>query len=281
MAAFTLHADSCSTTCNLARFCAVSSTTATSLKKATYFSLMRVCAVSPERPPVFSKMSVLLMLHSRLLTLRRLFHCWQCGIGNQILSINGYTGSPGDGALKQRISKGHSHMPMIEKANCSRPLITIFAVAALIAQTSAAQEWRTVQPGQSGWAIAAAGGAGAGRSFQFAYGRQLGGMIVSGTVTMEQSGLLTTAVQAEETHQLRLHAGYDFGPATGFVTLGGVQAETSSGSRQGPLFGLGMRVPLTRTLQVTGELLHHEAGPRDGSASPHGETLSVSAAFRF
>ncbi|WP_156927463.1 hypothetical protein [Leisingera methylohalidivorans] len=154
-------------------------------------------------------------------------------------------------------------------------------MAALIAQTSAAEEWRTAQPGYSGEASAAAGTAGTARSFQFAFGRQLGGMFLSGTVMMEQSGLLTTAVQAEETHQLRLHAGYDFGPATGFVTLGGVQAETSSGSRQGPLFGLGMRFPLNRALQVTGELLHHEAGPRDGSASPRGETLSVRAAFRF
>lgn len=199
-----------------------------------------------------------------------------------MLSINGYTGYPGDGALKQRISKRHSHMPMVKKARHRCSLAAVFAAAALIAQTSAAEEWRTMLPGPVGEASTeSGGGGGAARSFQFAYGRQLGGMILSGSVTMEQSGLLTQAVQAEETRQLRLHAGYDFGPATGFVTLGGVQAETSSGSRQGPLISLGMRVSLNHALQVTGEFLHHEAGPRDGSASPRGETLSVTAAFRF
>ncbi|QAX29622.1 hypothetical protein ETW24_09730 [Leisingera sp. NJS204] len=174
-------------------------------------------------------------------------------------------------------------MPMVKKARHRCSLAAVFAAAALISQTSAAEEWRPLPSGFTGQPAAATGSrlTSEARSFQFAYGRHLGGMILAGTVTMEQSGLLTQAVQAEETRQLRLHAGYDFGPATGFVTLGRVQAETSSGSRQGPLFGLGMRVSLNRALQVTGELLHHEAGPRDGTASPRGETLSVSAAFRF
>ncbi|MEX0305101.1 MAG: hypothetical protein AB3N24_22010 [Leisingera sp.] len=93
--------------------------------------------------------------------------------------------------------------------------------------------------------------------------------------------MLTQSAQADEARHLRLLAGYDFGPATGYVTLGRLQARSSGDRREGALLGLGMRVSLNRVLQVTGELLHHEAGPKTGGAGPRGETLSVSAAFRF
>ncbi|MBY6138319.1 hypothetical protein KUV26_02615 [Leisingera daeponensis] len=119
------------------------------------------------------------------------------------------------------------------------------------------------------------------QAFEFGYGLDSDGVIIGGRLATGQNGPLTRADLAEETHQLRLHAGYDFGPATGFVTVGGLQAEASSGRRHGSLFGFGMRVSLNRALQLTGEILHHEAGAKDGSVSLRGQTLAVSAAFRF
>ncbi|KIC11393.1 hypothetical protein RA19_08645 [Leisingera sp. ANG-M1] len=119
------------------------------------------------------------------------------------------------------------------------------------------------------------------RTFQLAYGQEIGSLILGGSVAREHSGVLARAVQADEARHLRLLAGYDFGPATGFVSVGRLQARSSGRKTEGPLLGLGMRVSLNRALQLTGELLHHEAGTTGSGAREGGETLSVTAAFRF
>ncbi|WP_254604208.1 hypothetical protein [Leisingera sp. ANG59] len=156
----------------------------------------------------------------------------------------------------------------------------VFAIAALHGQSGLAEDrGRSASDGSGPFTYSIPGGEG--RSFAFGYGQDSEGLILGGSVATGQTGPLARALQAEETHQLRLHAGYDFGPATGFVTVGGLRAENSGRSRHGTLFGFGMRVSLNRALQLTGELLHHEAGPRDGSGSPRGETLALGAAFRF
>ncbi|MFW8636401.1 hypothetical protein [Cribrihabitans pelagius] len=113
------------------------------------------------------------------------------------------------------------------------------------------------------------------------YDRDFGSLVLGGMVALTQDGPLARALEAEETRQLRARAGYDFGPALGYVTLGRVQAATGGGRSSGPVLGLGMRVSLNRALQLTGELLHHQAGPASGPAAPRGETLSLGAAFRF
>ncbi|WP_264213590.1 hypothetical protein [Leisingera thetidis] len=171
-------------------------------------------------------------------------------------------------------------MPLVRKTKLSLTFAAAFAVSIAQCQMAQAEDWGQPLTADAAevWSGAFSGGT---RSFQLAYGREFGGVFLGGSVAAGQTGLLTRAVQADETHQLRLQAGYEFGQAAGFVTFGGVQAEAAGGARQGPVIGLGMRVSLNRALQLTGELLHHEAGPKDGSASPRGETLSLSAAFRF
>lgn len=171
-------------------------------------------------------------------------------------------------------------MPMVRKTALTHAFAAGLAAAVALGQPCSADGW--ARPLFS-TPVPTASGAGSAEthSFQLAFIQEVGNLIFGGTVASGRSGLLTQAVQADETHQLRLHAGYDFGPATGVVTLGGLQAETSNGKRQGALFGLGMRVSLNRALQLRGELLHHEAGPKDGSGRPRGETLSLTAAFRF
>ncbi|MFW8593173.1 hypothetical protein [Cribrihabitans neustonicus] len=113
------------------------------------------------------------------------------------------------------------------------------------------------------------------------YDRDFGSLVLGGMVALTQDGPLARALEAEETRQLRARAGYDFGPALGYVTLGRVEADTRAGRSSGPVLGLGMRVSLNRALQLTGELLHHQAGPSSGSSASQGETLSLGAAFRF
>ncbi len=171
-------------------------------------------------------------------------------------------------------------MPMVRMTKLCRTLAAALAVAALHGQFAWAED-RGRSASESSVPFRFSSSGGEGHSFAFRYGQGADGLILGGSVATRQTGPLTRTLQAEETHQLRLHAGYDFGPATGFVTVGGLQAEDSGRRRHGTLFGFGMRVSLNRALQLTGELLHHEAGPRDGSGSPRGETLAVSAAFRF
>ncbi|WP_259965622.1 hypothetical protein [Leisingera aquaemixtae] len=224
------------------------------------------------------------MVWLRFLTLCGAGGCWQDALGNRILSINGDTGGSGDGALKRRISRRQSDMPMVRKTALSQAFAAGLTLALAAGQPGSAEEWARPLFSNQTRAVSGIGtgtGAAEPQAFQLAFIHEFGSLILGGTVSSNRSGILTRAVQAEETHQLRLHAGYDFGPATGVVTLGGVQAEGSGGRRQGTLFGLGMRVSLNRALQLRGEVLHHEAGPRDGSGRPRGETLSVSAAFRF
>lgn len=169
---------------------------------------------------------------------------------------------------------------MVKKTVLFRTLAAACALAAADGKPASADD-NTRKPFKPAGNTAPAAAAAEARSFQFALGQGAGGLLFGGSLATGQTGVLTRAIQAEETHQLRLQAGYEFGQATGFVTVGGLQAEAAGGRRLGPLFGLGMRVSLNRMLQVTGELLHHEAGPRDGDVARSGETLSVSAAFRF
>ncbi|KIC27430.1 membrane protein [Leisingera sp. ANG-M6] len=171
-------------------------------------------------------------------------------------------------------------MPMVQKTKLCQTLAVVLASTAVQGHSAFAEEYGRLQSNTSLLAEHGTAG-GEARTIEFGYGQGADGLIFGGSLSTGQTGPLTRALQAEETHQLRLQAGYDFGPATGFVTVGGLQAEASSGRRHGSLFGFGMRVSLNRALQLTGELLHHEAGPTDGSASPRGETLAVSAAFRF
>ncbi|KIC37491.1 membrane protein [Leisingera sp. ANG-M7] len=171
-------------------------------------------------------------------------------------------------------------MPMVRMTKLRRMFAAVIAIAALHGQSGLAEDSRQ-SAFDSPNPLTFSNPGGEGHSFAFGYSEGSDGLILGGSVATGQTGPLTRALQVEETHQLRLHAGYDFGPATGFVTVGGLQAEDSGRRRLGTLFGFGMRISLNRALQLTGELLHHEAGPRDGSGSPRGETLAVGAAFRF
>ena len=171
-------------------------------------------------------------------------------------------------------------MPMVRTTKQKPAIAAAIAVFALSTQSCAADGWKHPVLGGAVQSAVAAAGAEA-RSFQLAYGGEIGGVILGGAVGSERSSVLARAVQADEARHLRLLAGYDFGPATGYVTLGRLQARSSGSRREGALMGLGMQVSLNRALQLTGELLHHEAGPKTGGAGPRGETLSVSAAFRF
>lgn len=206
--------------------------------------------------------------------------CWQAGPGNEILSINANTGGHGGWRAEGCIARRHSHMPMVQKTTLCKSLAAGLAMAAMHGHAVFAGDHRGPLFNASFDAVLS-NSPGEAHAIEFGYDQGTDRLILGGSLATGQTGLLTQAVQAEETHQLRLQAGYDFGPATGFVTLGGIQAEASSGRRHGSLFGFGMRVSLNRALQLTGELLHHEAGPKDGSASPRGDTLAVSAAFRF
>ena len=171
-------------------------------------------------------------------------------------------------------------MPKVRKTKNCLAIPAALAVAVLSAQSGSAEGWERPETGSGSPAAVISTDIGS-RSFQLAYGREIGEMVFSGEVVRANSGGLTRAMDADETRHLRLLAGYDFGPATGLVSLGRLQARSSSGKRDGLLLGLGMRVSVNRALQLTGDLLHHEAEPVHDGSRQRGETLSVSPAFRF
>lgn len=171
-------------------------------------------------------------------------------------------------------------MPLVCKTRHCQAFAVFLAVTALYAQPARSDGWKLFDSVQAGQQPAAVWG-GALPAYHGDSSLGSGGLLLGGAAIPGRIGVQSLAAPAEQRRQLRLHAGYDFGPVTGFVTVGGVAEELSGGPRQAPVFGFGMRVSLNRALQLTGELLHHDAGPLAGGASPGGETLSVSAAFRF
>lgn len=118
-------------------------------------------------------------------------------------------------------------------------------------------------------------------TLQAGFDHDYGELVIGGTVR-QGGGLDITGLGGQsDSQQLHLRAGYDFGDALGYVTLGEVQHGASSGLAPSQVFGLGLRVSVNRVLQMTGEFLHHDVDSANALAGQDGDILSVRAAFRF
>lgn len=161
-------------------------------------------------------------------------------------------------------------MPEVRKARVLMPL-----AVAIVALPVLADQWGSRPAAQQPSLTAAP----AVQAFEFANADS--SLMLIGGIVLDQSGALNRALNADETHQLRLNAGYTVGETTGYLTLGGLQAVAGNSHWFGPVVGLGMRVSLNHGVQLSGEILHHETAPNAGGSQGRSETLSVRAAFRF
>lgn len=161
-------------------------------------------------------------------------------------------------------------MPKIRKARVVLPLMI-----AIVALPVLADQWGYRSAAQRPSVTAAP----AVQAFEFANSDS--SLLLNGGILLDQSGALNRALQADETHQLRLNASYSVGETTGYLTLGGLQAVAGGNHWYGPVVGLGMRVSLNHGVQLSGEILRHDTPPNAVGGGGHAETLSVRAAFRF
>ena len=85
----------------------------------------------------------------------------------------------------------------------------------------------------------------------------------------------------EDSQQLQLRAGYDFGRALGYLTVGERQHGTGAQEGRSQVYGIGLRVSVNRVLQMSGEILRHAPSAPVVGQGEDDDILSVRAAFRF
>ncbi|MGR3759502.1 outer membrane protein [Roseobacteraceae bacterium NS-SX3] len=117
---------------------------------------------------------------------------------------------------------------------------------------------------------------GAGREVQLGYNQDFGAVVLGGEVFFAK-----TAGTSNEAKRVQLRAGYDFGDALGYVTLGNIKAEQAAADTGGAVVGFGMAYSMNQALQVSGELLRNGAALRVPGGVPQGQSLALQAAFRF
>ncbi|WP_370303965.1 outer membrane protein [Pseudooceanicola sp.] len=82
--------------------------------------------------------------------------------------------------------------------------------------------------------------------------------------------------------RLKLRAGYDFGPALGYVVAGTSRADTSLGDETGAVYGLGVAYALRDGITLSGEWLRDDFDtfgiPRSDLTS---DSFNLRASFRF
>lgn len=82
--------------------------------------------------------------------------------------------------------------------------------------------------------------------------------------------------------RLKFRAGYDFGPALGYVVAGASRANTSLGDDSGVVYGLGVAYAVGDSMTLSGELLRDDFSDFNNSGSDlTTDTFNVRASFRF
>ncbi|MCE8518363.1 porin family protein [Ruegeria pomeroyi] len=86
----------------------------------------------------------------------------------------------------------------------------------------------------------------------------------------------------DEIGRLKVKAGYDFGPVLGYGVLGAARATSTFGNENGLVYGLGLAMPVTDYLSVSGEALRHQFKDFGGAGSDFDvNTFNLRASLRF
>lgn len=117
----------------------------------------------------------------------------------------------------------------------------------------------------------------------FGYDFDAGDVVLGAEVEFDPSNItLGGAAVVEDTGRLKVKTGYDFGPALGYVILGGARVATSAGSDTGFLYGLGVAIDLGNGFTLSGEGLRHEFSNFKGlGVDLDANSVALRASFRF
>lgn len=113
------------------------------------------------------------------------------------------------------------------------------------------------------------------------YDLDFGQLVLGGEVEIERAQFQAGSVEIQEMQRIKLRAGYDFGRTLGYVTLGGVRAETEQDHATGAVVGVGLTYSLNQNLQVGGELLYQDIDGLEAGGLRRSNSLSLRASFRF
>jgi outer membrane immunogenic protein len=154
-------------------------------------------------------------------------------------------------------------------------------------QVAEAGDWTGVSLGASlGWNDASGPGLLQGEDSSFGlhlgYDRDFGNYVLGGEIELENSDLNIGTVTLDSVSRIKLRAGYDFGSALGYVTVGGANAETSIGNESGTVFGLGLSYSINDQFSIGGEVLRQNFDALDGTGGDTDvDSVSLRASFRF
>lgn len=86
----------------------------------------------------------------------------------------------------------------------------------------------------------------------------------------------------DEIGRIKVKAGYDFGPVLGYGVLGAARATSTFGNENGLVYGLGLAMPVTDYLSVSGEVLRHQFNDFGGAGNDFDvNTFNLRASLRF
>lgn len=176
-----------------------------------------------------------------------------------------------------------------------KTLLTASAIA-ILASTAYAQDWTGGYVGLGiGYAdipdISASGGGTVQGGSDYTYGihggytYDFGQWVAGGELEYDRVDLAVAngGVTVDDVLRLKASIGYDFGPATSYLILGGARAYTSGlGDDTGYLYGIGAAYRITPQWVLSGEVIQHKFDDFNGSGlDVEANTFNVRASFRF
>ena len=115
------------------------------------------------------------------------------------------------------------------------------------------------------------------------YRYDFGTFVLGGEVDYDFADIdLNGAATVDSVARLKVNAGYDFGPALGYVTAGVAEVDTSLGSDTGEFYGIGVAYQVNERYTLGAELLEHKFDDIGGTGvEADATTLTVRGSIRF
>lgn len=116
------------------------------------------------------------------------------------------------------------------------------------------------------------------------YDYDFGDWVVGGEIDWDKTdiGVAGGAAVVDDIGRLKFKGGYDFGPALGYVVVGGAQANSSLGNESGFVYGLGIAGLVSDQFSISGEFLLHDFNNVAATGvDADVRTFNLRASFRF
>lgn len=134
--------------------------------------------------------------------------------------------------------------------------------------------------GYGNWDLGAASGDGANYGVFAGYDYDFGDFVLGGEVQYSDNDVTIGGVSVDGVTRVKARAGYDAGPALIYGVGGYGNADTSAGSSDGYVAGVGMDYKLNSGVTVGAEYLYNDYGSIGGSDLT-GSTIEARVGYRF